>query len=135
MIGGDLQNDGWLRATRYALIFTGVCYFLLIVLAPLIAWAKFNDPHVPGSFNLAFGIGFSVVMLVICGGLAALNFVAARGLAQGKRWAWIVGVVLGALYAPSICFPLGVVILYGLLREPVRKRFLDAAPPGGFAGP
>jgi hypothetical protein len=129
MAGGvDIAADGWLRAARYTLIFTGICYLLLIPLAPLIAWSKFNDPSMSHSFNLGFGIGFSVVMLVICVGIAAANFVASRGIRLGKRWGWITGVVLGALYAFSICAPLGAVILYGLLRGNVRKAYLDAAP-------
>jgi len=130
MVGGDeIQNDGWLRATRYVLIFTGACY--LLVIGPVIIEHKFHDAHMSPDFTHALEIGARVVMLAVCGGAAALNFAAAWGLARGKKWAWIMALVLGGLYAPSICMPLGGVILYGLLREPVRRRYLDGpATPG-----
>lgn len=124
----DLASDGWLKAARYSLVFTGVCYLLLVPLGPFIAMSEFHEAHAPRGFNLGFTIGFTLMLLVVGGGLAAANFVAARGIKNGKRWAWLTGVILGALYAPSICLPFGVVILYGLLREPVRNFYLGTPP-------
>lgn len=120
----DFEKDGWLRATRYVLIFVGVCYLPLIGLGPYLASTKFNDPKMPADFNRGFGIVFTLVIAVVCVGVAALNFAAAWGLARGKRWAWTLSVILGALYAASICLPFGAVILYGLLRDKVRNLYL-----------
>jgi hypothetical protein len=125
----EIQAQGWIRAVRYTLIFTGVCYLLFIPIGPLMALTRFNDPHMSTAFNLGFGIGFSLIMFVICGGIAVLNFAAASGLRKGKYWAWIVGLVLGGLYAPSICLPLGTIILFGLLREDSRNLYLRSGNP------
>ncbi len=128
-VDDETLRDGWLTATRYVLIFTGVCYLPLMGMGPFMASSRFNDPHMSAELNRGFGLVFTLAMVVICGGVAAVNFAAAWGLARGKKWAWIVGVILGGLYAPSICFPLGGVILYGLLRENVRRPFMDGSAP------
>jgi hypothetical protein len=41
------------------------------------------------------------------------------------RWAWLVSLVLAAMYTSSACLPVGVVLLVGLLRKDVRPAFLD----------
>ncbi len=53
-----------------------------------------------------------------------LEFVIAH-LKQNRFWAWVAGVAVGGLYAPSLFLPLGVFILVGLLSDGSRARFLD----------
>ena len=67
-------------------------------------------------------------------------------LKKRKFWAWIAGVIVGALYAPSLFLPFGIMILVGLLAEGSRKEFglgkqseslpppLPSGPPQGNAG-
>ena len=44
-------------------------------------------------------------------------------LKQRRYWAWIGGIVIGAMYAPSLFLVLGVMILWGLLSERGRAEF------------
>ena len=44
-------------------------------------------------------------------------------LRRRKFWAWIAGLIIGALYAPSLFLPLGIMILVGLLAEGSRNEF------------
>ena len=44
-------------------------------------------------------------------------------LRKRKFWAWIAGLIIGALYAPSLFLPLGIMILVGLLAEGSRNEF------------
>jgi hypothetical protein len=44
-------------------------------------------------------------------------------LRKRKFWAWVAGLIVGALYTPSIFLPLGIMILVGLLSSPSRAEF------------
>jgi hypothetical protein len=120
----EIPRDGWLRATRWVLIGVGILYLPMIALGPFLAASQFNDPKMPAEFNRTFGLAFTVLMAAVCVGAAVLNFVAAWGLARFRKWAWILGLLLGGTYAASACLPFGAVILYGLLREKARALYL-----------
>lgn len=108
----------WIGYCRAALIFTGVCYVVFgVAMVPAFVWSL-----APEDADVAPVVG--LVTFVLGAGLGALNFVAARGLKNEARWAWILSLALAALYVSSACFPIGIVLLVGLLREDVRSRFL-----------
>jgi hypothetical protein len=110
------QADVWIGYCRMGLLFTGACHLLLgVAMLPL--FAVLED----GAGSVFFGL----MGLAFCAGFGVLNFVAARGLKNGERWAWILSLVLAAMYASSACLPLGIVLLVGLLRSDVRQVFLD----------
>lgn len=44
-------------------------------------------------------------------------------LKRRKYWAWIGGLIIGAMYAPSLFLPLGIMILIGLLSADSRAEF------------
>ena len=44
-------------------------------------------------------------------------------LKRRRYWAWIGGLIVGAMYAPSLFLPLGIMILVGLLSEQSRLEF------------
>lgn len=117
-----IQQDPLLRYARWSLVFCGTMYVLLglgfsglFILMPLLEPQK--------GFPLLFGAVLGFFALLLCAGLGVVNFLVARDLARGRKWAWIGGLILGALYAPSICLPFGVLILYALLRESIRRAF------------
>jgi tetratricopeptide (TPR) repeat protein len=101
----------WLTAASGALVLAGVVYVALgpLFMVFLQQSGGFEEPV----FAAAFGVG-------ICGLLVAVglgNAVAAWGLMRRAKWGWVLALVFAVLYAPSACFPLGILLLYGLLRE------------------
>ncbi|MBX2801321.1 MAG: hypothetical protein KTR31_26825 [Myxococcales bacterium] len=68
----------------------------------------------------------------LCGGLMVFGMgvvpmvAAVMGLNRGAKWGWILTVIIGALYVPSLCLPVGAFLLYAMLNEEVRKPFLDS---------
>ncbi|MFO0659144.1 MAG: hypothetical protein U0165_04850 [Polyangiaceae bacterium] len=119
----DFYEDGWLQFTRIVLFCNGLFYLPLIVFSPF----HFYDMAVHASIPERRAI-FCVVLLislVFCGGLSLASFSAAWGIVRRKRWAWIIAVISGGLYVPSCLFPIGAVMLYGLLRDHVRRAFME----------
>lgn len=62
-------------------------------------------------------------LLGIVVGFIAVIEVTAWGLQQRKFWAWVVGLIIFALYVPSLFIPLGVLGLIGLLNDASRREF------------
>ncbi|MEZ4238615.1 MAG: hypothetical protein R3F59_21185 [Myxococcota bacterium] len=126
-----ITGDPWITACRGVLWFTGACYLLLgLASGPLFGFATMVDPETkaPPEIALVAGAVGGGVMLVVCGGIAAVNFAAAWGLVRGRMWAWVLTLIVGGIYAPSGCLPFGAVLLYGVLNERTRKRFRRSAP-------
>lgn len=69
------------------------------------------------------GPAFGTVMLVFSLGLIVGIEVVVFGLRKRKFWAWIAGLCIFAIYAPSLYFPLGLLGLWGLLDEGSRAEF------------
>ncbi len=122
---GDLENDSLLKAARGTLWFCGAVYLLLGLVSLLMVVPLMLE----GGEGIVVGLIMGVFMLAICGGIAAVNFVAAWGLGARKKWAWIVTIILGALYAPTGCLPLGVLLLYAMLRSGFKEAY-DAEADG-----
>ncbi|MCB9778858.1 MAG: hypothetical protein H6742_09865 [Alphaproteobacteria bacterium] len=108
----------WVRITQATLVFVGLCYLALgvamVPLAPFMLETDQGDP-LAGAFG--------VILFFVCAVFGAFNFVVAWGLGTRAKWAWIAGIVLGAMYAPSGCMPFGVAVLYGLLCADGRAEF------------
>lgn len=119
----------WITAARWTLIITGVFYVLFGIAlgpTPLMRMILESDgKEIPDS--LFYGIG--AVVLVLCGGIGVANFVAAWGLKNRRKWAWVLTVIFGGLYAPSGCLPFGVILLVATLREDARIAFGITRPP------
>ncbi len=109
------RAEVWIGYCRLGLVLTGACYMLMgMAFVPFIALVGDGAALALGAVVFAFTVGFGV-----------LNVVAARGLKNGSRWAWILSLVLAAMYTSSACLPVGVALLVGLLRQDVRRIFLD----------
>jgi hypothetical protein len=123
----DPVDHPWIRLTRYTLWFVAACYLLLGLgtggLMPVMA---FVDPELDGD-PIAVGIfsGVGLFLFLFSAGFGALNLVAARGLARGAAWGWLLSIVLGGMYVTSACVPFGAVILIGLLQSDVREIYLS----------
>lgn len=114
----DLGTDGWFRLARGALWLCGACYLLFGL---VIAWIVYQRPtYVEPDTSKLITAG---AVFGVCVGCAVGNFVVAWALARRKSWAWVAGVVIGGLYAPSGCFVFGLVILYALLRGGVKEAY------------
>jgi hypothetical protein len=117
--------DPWVGYSRMTLFFVGGAYVLLgaamgLAFPSLLA----ADPTVDPEVALAMGGTFGVIIFVFCAFFGVLNFLAAFGLGQRAKWAWIMTLILGAIYAPSACLPFGAVLLYGMLNDRTRKAFM-----------
>ena len=127
----NLREDLLFKISIGAIWFSGVMYILI----GLGVGALFMVPGViGGELQEEFGVLFSGII----GGVTAMvglacavgNFAVAYGLGRRRRWAWIGAVIIGAIYAPSGCFMIGLLILFAMLRSGVREAFLaecDAA--------
>ena len=113
----------WIGRVRITLMVIGLFNLLASVSVPVMYYfIGLNDMGHQGALMMA-GFGVVVGLIVAVMGVVPA-FVAAWGLGKGKKWAWFVALILGAMYVPSICFPVGGIILYGLLQDDVRKAFL-----------
>ncbi|MCK6505614.1 hypothetical protein L6R53_19815 [Myxococcota bacterium] len=116
-----MPKSRFITWSQVTLVFVGACYLLLgivmIPLFPMMAAADGNE--VPP----AVALGFSLFILVVAAGFGLLNFVAAWGLGRRAKWAWIMTIILGGIYAPSGCMPFGVLLLYAMLNAEGRAQF------------
>jgi hypothetical protein len=118
------EPDTWVTVSQAVLVFCGVSYLLIGVLGGLGMGLAFSmDPTIDPALGVPFGIGFGVMMFLMGAFFGGLNFVAAWGLKSRAKWAWIMTLVLGAIYAPSGCMPLGMLLLFGMLNDKTRKNF------------
>jgi hypothetical protein len=131
----DLGNDSLFKLTIGTLWFCGVAYVLLTI----VVLGAYALPFVVGPGQV--GAAEAGIMAVVGGfatgmmaAIAAANFFAAWGLSRRKKWAWLLAVILGGLYAPSGCLPFGALILFTLLRSGVKESF-EAEAAQAVEGP
>jgi hypothetical protein len=67
--------------------------------------------------------GTRVPIAGVCLAMIAVPEVVAWGLVKRYYWAWVAGIVIFAIYAPSLFFILGGLGLWGLLDEGSRAQF------------
>jgi len=121
----DLATDGWLKWAVVVLHFVGVAYVSLgvclggLFLMPMMMTSSFGVPQDEAVIHAAM----APVMLLFSAAIGVVNFVVAFALSKRKPWAWIGALILGGIYAPSICLPFGAVILYALLRPGLKQAY------------
>jgi hypothetical protein len=116
-------RSSWFGVVKGLLWFSGICYVLIgAVAGPAMGWAMTVDGEVPVFVGWLIGIG----TFLFCAAFGGANFAAAIGLDRETKWGWIVSLVLAAMYAPSGCLPIGVLMLVGLLQDGVRKPCMDS---------
>jgi hypothetical protein len=114
----------WVMYSRWILIFVGLFYVGLGAVIPLFYGSiAFVDPEIGPEMAPFLAAGGLCAALFIWG-FSVPMFAAAWGLKRGKKWAWVVTLIVGAMLAPSACLPLGAALLYGMLQDPVRKEFV-----------
>lgn len=125
---GDLP---WVRRAAMVINLLGVVQLLgvfgMLVAAAMVSAPATGDPMLDAQLAesmLPIKIAYAVVGSCCSLPIAILHFVAASNLASAKKWAWFVSLFLGVLYIPGLCLPFGAVIVFGLVQEDVRKRFL-----------
>ena len=70
-------------------------------------------------YGLVIAGGFFVFCLILIAGIELVVY----GLHRRKFWAWVAGLCIFGLYAPSLFFPLGALGLWGLLDRGSRAEF------------
>lgn len=115
----------WVGYARAVLLFLGWSYFLLGLSLPVLYGGMgYVDPEIgPEGAPFMAVAGLCLGMFVWL--FAAPMIAGAWGLKRGKKWAWFIAVITGGIMAPSACFPFGVLLLFAMLQEDVRKAFLD----------
>lgn len=118
---------GFAVLSLLALAATQVAYAVLAspALAVVAGLDPGSVPPLPALRALAVGGGVAVGALA----LAVVALAAAIGVATGSRWGWVAGVVAGALWVPSGCFPVALVVLAVLLHPSVRGPIWAPPPP------
>ncbi|MCO4743822.1 MAG: hypothetical protein KC912_03470 [Proteobacteria bacterium] len=125
---GDLP---WVRRAAMVINLMGALQMLGVL--AMIAGAALMSAPATGDAALDAQLAESMLPMRIAYGVAGsccalpfalFHFVTASNLSSAKKWSWFAGVVLGAIYVPSLCFPVGAIVLFGLLQTDVRKRFL-----------
>jgi fumarate reductase subunit D len=114
---------------------SALLYFMVGVLTLLLfgfgVWPPDPEPgprEVPPFVERLVG---GLCILVLCLALIAGIEVVVYGLHQRKFWAWIAGLCIFGMYAPSLFFPLGALGLWGLLDSGSRAEFgLNGASRG-----
>lgn len=113
-----INNDGLLGASRGILWFCGFMYLIVGCLSGY-NFGSGGLPDAPQWLAVLSG----VLVFGVAAFFALVNFIVANSLANGSKWAWYAGMVLGVLYIPSCCFPFGVLMVAGLVRGPVRQAY------------
>ncbi|MBX2803111.1 MAG: hypothetical protein KTR31_35855 [Myxococcales bacterium] len=120
-----IATDTGVRAARLTSWVIGATWSAAGMLgAPTIGvWITAN----PGASQDTTAVISAVVSLGVLAvglGLGLTHFVAAWGLIDGKRWAYLLSLGLGAMAALG-CVPVGAVLLVALLNPTTRRHFLD----------
>lgn len=105
-----------LRLALLGLRISTILYYLIML--GCLVWA-FMSPIGDESDHtiLAWVLFFFLVPLMIFLEVLIIQ------LKKRRYWSWIAGLVVAALYAPSLFMPLGIMIFVGLLSKEVRDEF------------
>ena len=118
-------NLRWVRYARYCLMAIAGINGLLAILVPIGYGAiAYFDPELgPEAAPFMAGVGGLCIapIILVVGVLPSVAGII--GLNRGQFWGWLVTVVIGAMYAPSACLPVGAFLLYAMLNDEVRKAY------------
>lgn len=124
----DEERDPWISWVAIALYGCGAVYALIGIVfgVGLVGLGGLTGAQ-GGSDEVVMGVTFAIEGVVIGAftlAWAALNFAGGWGFSNGTRWGWFVALLLGGIYTPSMCLPIGAAILYGCLNDRTRKTFI-----------
>jgi hypothetical protein len=124
----DDDRDPWLSWVPMALYFSGAVYALLGIAFGVGFLGIGGLAATDGTSEGPVVAGMMIAYAVIGGGLmlgwAVVNFLGGWGFSRQAKWGWFVALVMGGIYAPSACFPIGIVLLYGCLNDRTRRTFI-----------
>jgi hypothetical protein len=93
-----------------------IIYYLIMVGSLLLAVLATGESEQETRFVFGFLFVFLVAFAVFLEALIV-------SLRKRKFWSWVAGLIVGALYVPSLFLPMGIMILVGLLAEGSRNEF------------
>ena len=101
-----------------------LCLHIAAILYVLISgYLFFNSLKIYGLEGGQGVVFISIIYIIVCLGIAALNEVVARAIKKRRFWGWVAGIILFGLYIPSPFLPLGGFGLWALLTPNSRKVF------------
>jgi hypothetical protein len=111
-----LQVIGWLD------IATAVVFLLIFILGSAVLGLSGDEHALLGSVILG---GLGIAIFCITAVLGVIYLLTARGIANKKNWAKVLGIILGILLLPGIPVGtvLGIFILIGLFSEEANSWF------------
>lgn len=130
----ELDHDLGVQLSRYALWgIGGLVATASFVAGPWLGLTVVADPSLANDTAAWLG-GVVAISTVLAGlGVAFGHFAVAWGLGEGKRWAWLTTLLMGALSLATCCLPLSVLFLWGMLND--RTRGFFAPPPPRLPDP
>lgn len=121
-------SPGWLRICQLILVICGLSYGIFGLSCGFFYSGTVGlDPTVGVTESVLFAVLGALVALGLCVAVALINFIAAVGLIQRQPWGRFLTIAIGVFYTPSGCFPLGLILLYGMFQPNTRAIFLAAA--------
>ncbi len=107
--------------TRLSLAIIGLrisnlLYAAMLILILLQAFSIFN-------FIDGLNLWALLFLMIVTLGLVVFIEIVIACLRRHKYWAWVAGLIIGAIYLPSLYLPFGVLILIGLLSGSTRLEF------------
>ena len=116
-----------LKKTILCLRISSVFYFVLgtLIASLLLFFSKKMFGEHPTGDTLG-GLITAIFMAILSLAMAIFVEFVIHGLKKTKYWAWIAGVILTAMYIPSLFIILGIIGILGLLDKSVMSDFQQA---------
>lgn len=99
----------------------GAMFTLLSPIAGYVGYTE--DPDIAALGPVGAVMVYGLMGLVCFGVVAALNGLAVVGLLRRQRFGWWCSALASGLWLMGLCAPVGVYVLWALLREDVRRAY------------
>ncbi len=110
------------KKLKAAIVSLRISQVIYILVAAGLIWAGFSFKAEPEP-DMARVTTVFVIALFAIPIVALIEFIV-RGLQAHKFWAWVLAISLGGIYFFSLFFPLGAVILWGVLSRESKELFI-----------
>lgn len=100
----------------------GAAAYFAIALG-MLAIVGFAAADAPTDEDAAVAAVIFGILAAMCGGLGIVAEIVTIGMHLRHKWAWFAGLVMFALYLPSLFMPIGALGMYGLLMTGSRRDF------------